>query len=75
MPPKGPPYAPQIWGLGGKPSIIPDEPITAIFLFLFILSAIAHMTIFQLNQRKGHKFLMSGLLFGTRIIPPRQVEN
>ena len=41
-----------------------DVPITAVFLFLFIILAAAHMTIFQLNRRRGHKFIMSGLMFG-----------
>jgi hypothetical protein len=61
---KSPPYAPTIWALGGTPEIGTDIPITAVFLFLFVIGAVTHMTIFQLNRRKGHKFLMSGLLFG-----------
>jgi hypothetical protein len=52
------------WALGGAPEIGVDIPITAVFLAMFIMGAVAHMTIFQLNRRKGHKFLMSGLLFG-----------
>ena len=41
-----------------------DVPITSVFLFLFILAAIGHMTIFQINKRQGHKFVMSvGFLF------------
>ena len=34
------------------------------FLFLFIMAAAGHMTVLQLNMRRGHKFLMSGLMFG-----------
>lgn len=41
-----------------------DIPITAVFMFLFICCAATHMTIFQLNRRRGHKFIMSGLMFG-----------
>ena len=54
----------MIAGLGGRPSTNVDVPITSIFLVLFLCGAIAHMTIFQLNRRKGHKFLMSGMMFG-----------
>jgi uncharacterized membrane protein YhhN len=61
---KSPPYPPMTWGLGGAPEIGVDIPITAMFLAMFIMGAVAHMTIFQLNRRKGQKFLMSGLLFG-----------
>jgi len=39
-------------------------PITAVFLVLFMGGAATHMTIFQLNRRKGHKFLFSAMLFG-----------
>ena len=58
------PYPPQNAALGGVPTNKLDTPITAVFLFLFILGAIAHMTIFQRNMRKGHKFIMSGMTFG-----------
>lgn len=60
----GGPYQPQIWQLGGKPEIAVDVPITAVFLGLFIIGAAAHMTIFQINRKRSHKFLMSALLFG-----------
>ena len=62
--PSGPPYAPTTAGLGGLATVDLDVPITAVFLFLFLLGGIAHMTIFQLNRRRGHKFLMSGAMFG-----------
>ncbi|KAF2102882.1 hypothetical protein NA57DRAFT_27870, partial [Rhizodiscina lignyota] len=58
------PYRPQTWSLGGKPTVGTDVPITAVYLALYICGAITHMTIFQKNKRRGHKFLMSGLLFG-----------
>jgi hypothetical protein len=50
--------------MGGVPKIGVDVPITAVFLALFIGAAAIHMTIFQLNQRRGHKFIFSALLFG-----------
>ncbi|MCJ1259753.1 hypothetical protein MMC24_007592 [Lignoscripta atroalba] len=58
------PYAPTSAGLGGVPTVHLDVPITAIFLTFFLFGAVAHMTIFQLNRRHGHKFIMSGLMFG-----------
>ena len=60
----GPPYAPKTAAIGGLPTVSVDVPICAVFLFLFAIGAAGHMTILQLNMRKGHKFLMSGLLFG-----------
>ena len=41
-----------------------DIPITSVFLALYVIGAIGHMTILQINMRRGHKFLMSGALFG-----------
>ncbi|MCJ1263654.1 hypothetical protein MMC22_003524 [Lobaria immixta] len=58
------PYPPTHASLGLTPTVDLDVPITAVFLFLFILGAIAHMTIFQVNKRRGHKFIMSGMMFG-----------
>lgn len=66
MPPpsRHPPYPPTTASLGGVPTVGLDIPITAVFLVLFILGAVGHMTIFQLNRKRGHKFIMSGMLFG-----------
>ncbi|KAF2121478.1 hypothetical protein BDV96DRAFT_564324 [Lophiotrema nucula] len=61
---QGPPWAPFVWALGGIPEKNVDIPITAVFLFLFIVGAAIHMTIFQLNRRRRHKFLPNALLFG-----------
>ncbi|KAF2752562.1 hypothetical protein EJ05DRAFT_296055 [Pseudovirgaria hyperparasitica] len=58
------PYRPTNWALGGANVKHVDIPITAVFLVLFILGAATHMTIFQLNRRRGHKFIFSVLLFG-----------
>ncbi|KAI4267536.1 MAG: hypothetical protein L6R38_008217 [Xanthoria sp. 2 TBL-2021] len=62
--PQHAPYPPKTAGLGGTPTVHTDVPVTVIFLFLFICAAVAHMTIFQLNMRRGHKFIMSGMTFG-----------
>ena len=58
------PYPPRFASVGGKPTIGVDVPITAVFLALFIAGAVGHMTIFQINKRRGHKFLMSAMTFG-----------
>jgi len=58
------PYPPTNAGLGGSPTTGLDDPITSIFLVLFLIGAITHMTIFQVNKRRGHKFIMSGMTFG-----------
>lgn len=60
----GAPWLPTIWTLGGIPKKSVDVPITAVFLLLFMIGAAAHMTILQLNLRRGHKFLFNGVLFG-----------
>ena len=60
----GPPYPPMNAAVGGIPTVGVDVPICAVFLALYLGGAASHMTILQLNIRKGHKFIMSGLLFG-----------
>ncbi|KAH8807853.1 hypothetical protein F5884DRAFT_790301 [Xylogone sp. PMI_703] len=63
-PPKGPPYPPTTAGLGGTPSLGLDVPVTAVFLALFIVGAIVNMAILQINRKRDHKFLFSGVMFG-----------
>ena len=58
------PYPPTNAALGGVPTVSTDIPICAVFIVIFLLGAVAHMTIFQLNKRRGHKFLLSGMMFG-----------
>ncbi|KAI1187566.1 hypothetical protein F5B17DRAFT_399219 [Nemania serpens] len=62
--PSGPPYASRNAGIGGIPEVIPDVPISAVFLVIYLGFAITNMTILQLNLRKNHKFIISGALFG-----------
>ncbi|KAE8380392.1 hypothetical protein BDV26DRAFT_257566 [Aspergillus bertholletiae] len=61
---RGGPYASTAAGMGGVPTIIPDVPICAVFLALYITFAATNMTILQKNRRRRHKFVMSGMLFG-----------
>ncbi|RFU27079.1 hypothetical protein B7463_g9247, partial [Scytalidium lignicola] len=62
--PKGPPYPPTTAGLGGKPTLGLDVPVTAVFLALFIGGAVVNMAILQINRKRDHKFLFSGVMFG-----------
>lgn len=64
QPPTGPPYASRFAAPGGVPSILPDVPISVIFLVIYLGFAITNMTILQVNMRRQHKFLISGALFG-----------
>lgn len=61
--PSGPPYRPQIWALGGVSEKHIDIPVSAVFIFLFLCGAATHMTLFQLNKKRGHKFLFNLFLF------------
>lgn len=60
----GPPYPPTTASLGGLPTKDVDIPISSVFLVLFLLGAVGHMTIFITNLRRKHKFILSGLIFG-----------
>ncbi|KAG8532928.1 uncharacterized protein KY384_002806 [Bacidia gigantensis] len=63
-PTDSPPYTPKIAVLGGYPTVEEDVPISAVFMLLFLLAAVGHMTIFIRNKKRGHKFLISGAMFG-----------
>ena len=56
----------MFWVLGGFPTIGTDVPIMAVFLFLFTIAAILHLAILFINLFRGHKFLLSGMIFGKR---------
>lgn len=62
--PKGPPYAPRTASFGGLPSVIPDIPVCAVLLAIYIAFAATNMTIFQINRRRHHKFLPTVFIFG-----------
>lgn len=58
------PERPIVQQLGGLPSVIPDVPISAVFLVLFMAMAAVHMAIFKRNMKRKHKFIFSVLIFG-----------
>ncbi|PVH91190.1 hypothetical protein DM02DRAFT_706397 [Periconia macrospinosa] len=58
----GPPYPPANASLGGIPSILPDVPLSVVFLVLFLIFGIAHMLILKKNKARGHKFIFNGPL-------------
>ncbi|GAB1319115.1 Family c-likeg-protein-coupled receptor protein [Madurella fahalii] len=60
----GPPYPPTTAQVGGIPSPLPDIPISATLLGLFLAGAAANMAVFQRNRRRRYKFLFSALVFG-----------
>lgn len=62
--PQGPPYAPAAALVGGQPTPSVDVPICAVFIALYAIGAAGHMALFQLNMRKGHKFIPSAATFG-----------
>ncbi|KFY11438.1 hypothetical protein V492_04463 [Pseudogymnoascus sp. VKM F-4246] len=62
--PRGGPYQSTTAGIGGLPTILPDIPICAVFMVLYGGFAATNMTILQVNRRRDHKFLLSGMMFG-----------
>lgn len=62
---RGPPYPPRNHGLGGDPGVIPDVPITAVFLLLYLVFGVIHIKILKANKGRGHKFLFNGAILGT----------
>ncbi|KAJ8117852.1 hypothetical protein OPT61_g1060 [Boeremia exigua] len=59
-----PPYAPKNAGLGGFPTVVPDVPITAVFLVLYLIFGIVHIRILKSNKGRGHKFIFNGAIMG-----------
>ena len=58
------PYVPQTATMGGMPSVTTDIPICAVLRAFYVGFAATNMTIFQVNRRRRHRFILSGLLFG-----------
>ncbi|KAF2852989.1 hypothetical protein T440DRAFT_497462 [Plenodomus tracheiphilus IPT5] len=61
---RGPPYPPRDAGLGGTPSVVPDVPISVVFLVLYLIFGIIHIRIFKMNKHRGHKFIFNGAILG-----------
>ncbi|TDZ34021.1 hypothetical protein C8035_v000683 [Colletotrichum spinosum] len=49
--------------IGGDPSTNIDVPVTFLFLLLFSAGAYTHIRIYRANAKRGHKFLLSDLMF------------
>lgn len=48
---------------GNPPNKNVDLPVTIVFLLLFLLGAFTHISIYRANAKRGHKFLLSDLMF------------
>lgn len=48
---------------GNPPNTTVDLPLTIFFLLLFIGGAATHISIYRANAKRGHKFLLSDLMF------------
>ena len=59
--------------MGETPSILPDIPINAVFLALFIAAAVGHMGLFKVNQKRGKKFVFNAMIFG-KYLPSLHIE-
>lgn len=55
---------PKTAGMGLRPTVSLDVPICAVFLVLFLIGAVSHMTLFRRNLARGHKFIPSAMTFG-----------
>ncbi|OAL49534.1 hypothetical protein IQ07DRAFT_588093 [Pyrenochaeta sp. DS3sAY3a] len=60
----GPPYPPRNAMLGGLPTVLPDVPVTSVFLVLYFVFGIVHFVIFRKNKDRGHKFIFNAAIFG-----------
>ncbi|OKL62334.1 hypothetical protein UA08_02288 [Talaromyces atroroseus] len=60
----GPPYPSVTAALGLTPNTSVDVPICCVFLVLYLIAAASHMTIFQINRIRKHKFIPNAATFG-----------
>ncbi|KAF2861810.1 hypothetical protein K470DRAFT_263448 [Piedraia hortae CBS 480.64] len=58
----GTPYPPHAQTLGGTPALVPDVPINAVFLGLFLLAGTLHLATLQTNHQRGRTFGVSTLM-------------
>jgi hypothetical protein len=69
---QGPPYPPSNQGLGQNPAVVPDVPISAVFLVLYLIFGVIHIKILRANNDRGHKFIFNGLILGMYFLLARQ---
>lgn len=50
--------------VGGIPTIIPDVPICAVLIAIFLGLAASHMTLYFRNKKRGHWFIFNAFVFG-----------
>lgn len=48
---------------GNPPNTTVDLPLTIVFLLMYISGAVTHISIYRANAKRGHKFLLSDLMF------------
>jgi hypothetical protein len=58
---------PEMRQYGGVPSIIPDVIICGLYLLCYVIAAVIHKVVFLKNKKKGQKFIISAMTFGTLI--------
>lgn len=49
--------------------MIPDIPVTSVFLVLFLVLGVVHTKILKSNKSRGHKFIFNGALLGKSMLP------
>ncbi|KAF9874389.1 hypothetical protein CkaCkLH20_07952 [Colletotrichum karsti] len=62
-PPMGPPDPANASFPGGVPTKNLDLPLTVMFMLMFMLGAYVHISIYRRNAKRGHKFLISDIIF------------
>lgn len=60
--------------------MIPDIPITVIFLVIYLTFGIVHLKILKSNKGRGHKFIFNGALMGiffsiSKVVISRQLTT
>lgn len=54
----------SVASFGGHPDVKSDVAASGVFIALYALFGLVHMSIFQRNKRAGHFFIFNGLAFG-----------
>jgi len=55
--------------------VLPDIPIAAVFLVIYLVFGIVHIKILKANKGRGHKFIFNGALLGKSQARPSQLEG